>query len=101
MRQAPAEPDDSFFYLWPELVPALRLWSAVQTQWRVQIVGVVPAGMGAAPLPGKTGLDYAGVDVVMRRRGIRGQAAAEMFALLQAMETSALAAWDEQRNRTT
>jgi len=98
LREPAADPDDGRFYLWPELVPALRLWSAVQTQWRVSVIGAVAAGMGAAPVSARTGLDYQGVEVVMRRRGIRGRQADEMFALMQAMERAALAAWAEMRD---
>jgi hypothetical protein len=95
----PPEPDHDTFYLWPELVPAMRMWHAVQTQWRVSIVGAVAAGMGAVPVAGCTGLDYAGVEIVMRRRGIRGAAADEMFGLLQAMERAALDVWAERRSK--
>ncbi|ARE40914.1 hypothetical protein RGUI_2773 [Rhodovulum sp. P5] len=54
----------------------------VETQWRA-----------AAGLAGLIwlGLDYAGVDVVLRRRGLPDS----VFADLQVMETAALAALSE------
>lgn len=82
LDRAPAQ--DEVFYLWPELVPALRVWRAVQTQWRVSHNG-------------PTGLDYAGVEVVMRRHGVKGKAADELFGQIQAAERAALAAWAEKR----
>lgn len=75
----------------------MRMWRAVQTQWRISVVGAQPAGMGVAPVVAHTGLDYPGVEVVMRRHGVRGRAADQMFALLQAMERAALDAWAEMR----
>lgn len=79
-------PDCEAFYLWPELVPTMRLWRAVQTQWRISHNG-------------PTGLDYAGVEVVMRRNGIRGQAADEMFGQLQAAERATLDVWAEKKGK--
>jgi len=67
-------------------VPAFELWSAVQTQWRV--------GMG-----GPTGLDYAGVEAVLRVLGVRGEQRRERFALLQAMERAALREWADAAAR--
>lgn len=68
------------FHLWPEHVPALVLWTAVQTQWR-------------HGFDGPTGLDYAGVRVVMRHQ----RAPRERFDELQIMERAALAEWASQR----
>lgn len=76
--------EDPPFHLWPEHVPALDLWGRVQTQWR----------MG---FDGATGLDYAGVEVVMRRHGVPRGERDERFAELQVMERAALAAWSEKR----
>ena len=74
-------------YLWPEHVPVYQLWQACQTQWR--------DGMG-----GRTGLDYPGVQCVMRTRfGLRGKPAQEQFGQLQAMEIAALNAWAEQKDK--
>lgn len=85
LEQEPARDEHETFYLWPDLVPALQMWRAVQTQWR-------------DGFQGRTGLDYPGVDVVMRRRGLRGRAADEMFGLLQAMERAALDVWATMRD---
>lgn len=80
MHQAPQE-----FCLWPEHVPAFELWVAAQTQWR--------SGMAGA-----TGLDYGGIEALMRLRGVARAERSERFAELQVMERAALAAWQEKRN---
>lgn len=72
------------FELWPENVQSLRLWLEVATQWRV--------GMGGA-----VGLDYAGVEAVMRINGLRGQERRERFGDLRVMEAAALRAWAAAR----
>lgn len=64
----------------------LRLWFAVQTQWR-------RTGMEGVP----TGLDYAGVDVVLRQRYGNARKRRGLFADLQTMERAALEAWAEKR----
>lgn len=46
---------------------------------------------------GKTGLDYAGVAVVMRQMGIARQDRPEVFDHLQAMEIAAINAWALQQ----
>ena len=74
------------FHLWPEHEPALHLWHLVCTQWR--------EGFG-----GRTGLDYASVQCVLRDEGLRGKQRRERFAELRVMEFAALAAWAEQRKR--
>jgi len=76
---------DEPFYLWPEHVAALQLWGAVQTQWRVGMAG-------------PTGLDYVGVEALLRLRGIRGRERVERFAELQAMERAALEEWARRRD---
>jgi len=68
------------FDVLPENWDAARLFVAVGTQWRY-------AGMAGLP----TGLDYAGVAVVMERLGFDG----ETFGQLQIMEGAALAYWRE------
>lgn len=84
----PAAPATRKACLWPENLPVYRLWQACQTQWR--------DGMG-----GRSGLDYAGVAVVMRKRfGLHGKQEQEQFALLQAMEIAALNAWASQKDAT-
>jgi hypothetical protein len=72
------------FYLWPEHVPALRLWNELSTQWRV--------GM-----EGPTGLDYAAVEAFMRIDGPRGPERRERFAELRILEREALRVWADQR----
>lgn len=74
------------FYLWPELVPALNLWFAVQTQWR-------HAGMSGQP----TGLDYAGVQAVIAQRGGTPQRRKRCFDDMLTMERGALDGWAEKR----
>lgn len=86
MRQA-AAPQHAAFYLWPEHVPALRLWNELGTQWRV-------GGMG-----GPTGFDYAGVESFMRIEGIRGADRRERFAELRVLERAALRVWADERAR--
>lgn len=78
--------DDDSFALWPENVPAVQLWLDASTQWRV--------GMACA-----TGLDYAGVEALMRMQGIRGDKRRELFADLRTMEGATLRAWGEDRGR--
>ena len=82
---APAH-DDRVFYLWPELQPVLLAWVCVQTQWRTGMAGA-------------TGLDYAGVDAIVRtRRLARGRRrCAQLMADLQVMERAALDEWARQR----
>lgn len=83
---APTEPKK--FWLWPCNVRTYALWRACQTQWRV--------GM-----QGRTGLDYAGVQVVMNRMRFRGQEGTDAFFGLQAMEIAAVNVWTEEANRRT
>lgn len=65
--------------IWPDNWAALRLFLAVETQWRVQLgVGVVV----------HLGLDYAALEAAMRMSGVADPAA--MFADLRAMERAAL-----------
>ena len=72
-------------HLWPCNFGVWTLWLDVQTQWR--------SGMA-----GRTGLDYAGVRVVVDRRMPRRQRG-EAFDALCSMERAALRAWGEQRER--
>lgn len=72
--------------LWPELVPALNLWFAVQTQWR--------HGWG-----GPTGLDYAGVRASPAFRALDRAQREPAFADLCIMERAAILAWAERRER--
>lgn len=74
-----AEPDEDFDVL-PENWDAAKLFQAIKTQWRI-------SGMAGIP----TGLDYAGVDVVMKRLGLDDS----VFEQLQVMENTALEYWAE------
>jgi len=78
----PAAQDD--FHLWPEHLSALRLWGAVQTQWRHGFAGA-------------TGLDYAGVGYVLQRWRAGRSEADRLFGELQIMERATLIAWAERR----
>jgi hypothetical protein len=82
MRAAGYEPEDfedEVFDYWPEHEPAILLFAAVQTQWRV--------GFG-----GPTGFDYTAVFATMERmfRAESEEVRDEIFASLQVMERAAL-----------
>lgn len=83
-RAAPAAA--GVFHLWPEHVPALRLWNDLGTQWRVGMAGPI-------------GLDYTAAEAYCRVEGIRGSQRRERFAELRAMERAALRAWAAERER--
>ncbi|MFZ4498752.1 MAG: DUF1799 domain-containing protein [Burkholderiales bacterium] len=70
-------PEDREFHLWTENVPVWNLWQAVQTQWRI--------GMN-----GPTGLDYAGIEALMRMRNVSRAERPELIEGLQVMEVVAL-----------
>lgn len=72
------------FHLWPEHLPALALWSDVQTQWRVGMAG-------------PTGLDYAGVRASPAFVALRRSKREKVFADLCIMEAAALQAWRDKR----
>lgn len=86
MREDPVDQPPPFFHLWPENLPAWQLFHACGTQWR--------GDMG-----GRTGLDYDGCEVVMRRRRIPPRQRDRFFALLQVAERGALLGWSEDRAR--
>ena len=74
--------DDTAFSVLPANWAAVTAFLACETQWRVAV------GFGAPPM--WLGLDYAGVDVVLRRTGSKAD-----FADLQAMEAAALDVFSE------
>lgn len=74
------------FEIWDINVAAFNVFQALDTQWRT----IVVAGMAEARLH-RTGLDYPGVEVVMRAMGLPF----DQFPLIQAMEEAALAAYAE------
>lgn len=73
------------FWLWPENEDAFLFWLAVQTQWNV--------GMRGA-----TGLNYSGVEVCLRRRGVPSGERNRLFDLVQAMERATLDEWAKARS---
>jgi len=73
------------FWLWPENEEAFLFWLELQTQWNVGNAGPV-------------GLNYAGVDVCLRRGDIRPRDRNRIFRLMQAMERAALDEWAQRRN---
>lgn len=66
--------------VWPDNWRAVRLFLAVETQWRLAL------GFGVSV---HSGLDYCGVEAAMRRLRI-DDADGELFADLQEMERAAL-----------
>lgn len=74
-----ADDGDGALEIWPENWGALRLFLAVETQWRVQL------GFGVVV---HLGLDYAALEAAMRMSGVADPAA--MFADVCAMERAAL-----------
>ncbi|NYE62187.1 hypothetical protein FHW58_003402 [Duganella sp. 1224] len=81
--RAALEPQE--FHLWPENVPAWNLFCKVLTQWNTD---------NGEP----TGLNYPGVEVVMRKHRIKRSEELNMFNKIQAMEEATLKAWSEKRN---
>lgn len=77
-----AEPEP--LYLWPENVLSWNLFLAVSTQWLV--------GSGGA-----TGLNYPGVEVVMRNWRIKRHDEQKQFSEIQVMERATLRAWSERK----
>ena len=69
-------------YLWPENLLSWNLFIAVSTQWIVGANGAV-------------GLNYPGVEVVMRKWRIRRKDEQRLFSDIQAMERATLRAWGE------
>lgn len=64
--------------VWPEHVPALELFSRCDTLWRV------------APMGGVVGLDYAGVEAVMRMAGVAEMSRLALLDELRVMESEAM-----------
>jgi len=77
--------DADEFWLWPENEPAFLFWMSLQTQWHVGMAG-------------PTGLNYQGVEICMRRRGVRPSERDRMFDLVQVMERAALDEWAKARS---
>lgn len=77
-------PEPEACEIWAELLPAVRLFEALMSQWRV--------GAG-----GRTGLDYAAIPATARLVGIKGRALREAFDGLRVMEGEALRWFRERR----
>lgn len=77
------------FAVWDINADALKLFLAVESQWRV-----IAAGMSGVLI--WLGLDYQGVDVYMRRARIEDETG-ELFADLVAMESAAMSAFAEAK----
>ncbi len=79
-----AEPAEQI-YLWPENVKIWNLFSSLGTQWK-------------RDMDGAYGLDYPGVEVVMRIWRIKRKHEQDVFRKIQLMEQATLEAWGERRN---
>lgn len=66
--------------VYPENWQALRVFLAMQTQWRIGRFGVV-------------GLDYAVLPLVERQIGVRRSKRRDVFAAVQVLEGEVLRAW--------
>jgi hypothetical protein len=69
--------------VWPENWPAVQVWVRAQTQWRM--------GMG-----GVTGMDYSGVEMVMRQMKIED--APDCFGRIQVLEAATLKIIEDRRD---
>lgn len=68
--------------LWPENLLPMRVFLAMQTQWRI--------GMGGA-----TGLDYSALPAVEKRLGVRKKERGACFRGVQVIEREVLRVWGE------
>lgn len=84
--QMAATPD---LVLCPHLLPVVRLFSGLRSQWRT-------ASNGQAGLV-FTGLDYAAIEVVQRQMRIEFNNQPRAFEQLRTMEMEALRAMNERR----
>ena len=76
------------------VVPAVRLFAAMVSQWRLQVVAV-PTPAGPAFEARRTGLDLGALDTVARWLGI--EADAQIFQDVRTLEAEALSCMDGQR----
>lgn len=74
----PADYETEDFELWPENMPAIRLFSSLQTQWRVS-------------MNGPSGLDYNVLFTRLDRLKLSDQDHEWMFDDIRAIESEALA----------
>ena len=82
LERPAAEPEPAV-EIWAEHWPAVRLFGAMQTQWRHS-----PAS--------RSGLDYSALPVVEKRLGLSGRRARTAFDHLRVMEAEALLFFSEQ-----
>ena len=72
--------------LWAELVPAVRIFDAMRTQWRTGVNGA-------------TGMDYLALPIVEQRLRISPRQSRAAWPHLQMMEAEALRWFDSQRGK--
>lgn len=89
----PRAENEDVFELWDINTGVLDLFLAVQSQWKCV---AVTSSIGGSIV--WVGLDYAGVDVFMRRARVTDDDG-ELFAGLLEMESAALAAFSETARR--
>ena len=75
---------DDIVEVWPDNEPAVRLYCAMQSQWRVGFAG-------------PTGLDYAALPAVLSLLGVPADAHPDTFDCLRVMEAEALAVMETKR----
>ena len=75
--------EENHFEVWEENWDTVITFISCQTQWKKEI----PAMSGQVIWHG---LDYNSVDVVIKRKGFKGEKANEIFEGIQLMEASAL-----------
>jgi hypothetical protein len=80
----PAPPAVPVYHLWPCNKPAWDFFLDCVTQWR-------------ADFSGRSGLDYAGVEALMRLQRIAWRRRPQLLALVRCMELGALKGWAQQR----
>jgi len=78
--------DNDCFELYPENLKAWQLFNDCCTQWHVGMAGY-------------TGLDYTGVEAVLRLQRIKPKHHPDIFWRVQRIERGALNAMNEQRNK--
>ena len=76
-------PQREVFYLWPELEWVFGFFLDCHGLWRTGLRGYI-------------GLDYGGVETLMRMRPVPQRKRKTLFADIQVMEQAALMAWAER-----
>lgn len=84
----PARPTNEGLDIHPDNGPAMRLFLALQTQWRTIVLSM----MSRAEMR-RTGLDYTAIEPAARLLGLTADA--DVFARLRVLEAEALGAWAE------